>query len=167
MELNARTLPEGIQSGAAMMGLPEPRVKPDEIRRFSFADLNSFGPWILPRLRQRFPVSTEKEIASWLANQITANEALFICSRGAVAMFQRNFPSIGEKLTVREVFAYCTDEGLNALYAIYEDAIKWADRIGASEVAIGDASDISTRDVAKRFGKRTKTRTYTVLEIGK
>ena len=82
----------------------------ERMRRFSTADLNEHGGWILQRMLQVYPHLHEHTIAGYLRSMVDSNEHLFLNQPNSVALVQldRGF-TLEPESVVRERYVLARD----------------------------------------------------------
>jgi hypothetical protein len=135
---------------ALVQGIQEIDVAsvPIEMRRFSFADIQKHGHWLVPRMTKAFPELTENSAVGWLKGFVVSNEYLFLYQPTAVALFQLmpGYTLVPAKV-VQERFVWCEnpedkDQQLAAA-DFYREAYLWAERlVGIEHVIVDESSDV-------------------------
>ena len=134
---------------------PAPAATP---RRFSIADLNTHGAWVMKRLAKSYPEVHEQVIAGWLRSYINSNEHLFLSLPGAVALAQIvNSLDLDAKPVVVERFVWAANKAnpddVEAAASLYGHIAQWAKRLGCSILIVDEASDVPRDVIHDKFGR--------------
>ena len=130
----------------------------ERLRRFSTADLNTHGGWILERMLKVYPHLNERTIAGYLRTMVDSNEHLFLYQPNSVALVQLDSGfTLEPELVVRERYVLARDPN-NKLHVeeaagFYDHIKQWARHINAKIVILGDMSDVPLEQIQKRLGK--------------
>ena len=55
-----------------------PMVREGEVSRFTTADIPKYGPWLLPKLTQRWPQISQMTFSGWVMGWTAGNSFLFV-----------------------------------------------------------------------------------------
>lgn len=127
-------------------------------RRFSVADLNGHGGWVLRRLQKSYPEVHERVIAGWLRAYIDSNEHLFLYLPNAVALAERvNSLELDGKPVVMERFVWAVDKAnpdhVAEAASFYGHFAEWAKRMGCGILIVDESSDVPRDVIHDRFGR--------------
>jgi len=131
---------------------------PPAIRRFSSADLNTHGGWIMKRLMTKYTTRDERFMANFLNGLLYSNECMFLYQDHAVAMAQVvNTYSLELKPVVQERFVWCEDPN-NALHVIdaayfYDNIAQWARSMQIEKIVVQESSDVPHEKIKERLGR--------------
>ncbi len=130
----------------------------DRLRRFSTADLNVHGAWILARMLKVYPALNEHTIAGYLRTMVDSNEHLFLYQPNSVALVQLDSGfTLQPEPVVRERYVLAREPTNKAhveeAAGFYDHIKQWARHIGARIVILGDLSDVPLEMIHKRLGK--------------
>lgn len=144
---------------------PPPKIIPS-IRRFSLADLNWCGSWLIPRLVEARK-QPEQAIAGWLRSLIDSREHLFIAQQNSVALAEMwHTGGFRDPISVRERFVLANGEKHVAeAEAFYDEFARWAKQLGADALYVLECSDVSPDVVRAKLGTlREKKLTYVKMK---
>ena len=128
------------------------------MRRFSTADLNEHGAWLLARMLKVYPHLHERTIAGYLRSMVESNEHLFLYQPNSVALVQleRGF-TLEPESVVRERYVLARDpanvEHVKKAAQFYGHIREWARHLGVKIVVLGDMSDVPLDMIQKTLGK--------------
>lgn len=134
-----------------------PMAPEGTVSRFLPADVHKYGPWLIPKLTQRWPQISAMTFSGWVMGWTNGNTFLFVKLPNAVGLAEtfRQTPDL--TLRVREVFAFC--EGVeyeDQLVGIYKEFKRWARSLGATKIRdVGQASDLSNVRLRNNVGAKT------------
>jgi len=128
------------------------------IRRFSLADLNTHGAWILGRMLKVYPHLNERTIAGYLASSVENNEYLFLYQPNAVALVQLDGGyTLEPELVVRERYVLVRDprdkHQVEQAAGFYDAIKQWARHLNVKTVILGDMSDVPLDLIHKHLGR--------------
>jgi hypothetical protein len=130
----------------------------ESLRRFSTADLNEHGGWILQRMLKVYPHLHEHTIAGYLRSMVDSNEHLFLYQPNSVALVQldRGF-TLEPESVVRERYVLARDpdnpEHVKEAAQFYTHIREWARHLGVRIVVLGEMSDVPLAVISKNLGK--------------
>ena len=122
-----------------------PMVKPGAVSRFGPADVQKYGPWLIPKLTQRWPQVSAMTFSGWVMGWTNVNTILFVKTEHAVGMAEVFKETPDLKLKAREVFVFCNGvEHEDEAVLVYKEFKRWARSMGVDKIRnIGGASDLS------------------------
>ena len=134
-------------------------------RPFNLADLTGAGSWLIPRLKERYPLKNDGQLLGWLRGSIPDNANLFLRTAHAVILARCEQGFFATSPTAVECFVLASaPEFLGEAQALYDDMERWAQRIGASEMQVNVFSDVPPAYLKERFG-RTFVRQQTFVRL--
>jgi hypothetical protein len=140
-------------------------------KRVGLVEFNAHWGWLSPRLVERYPHRTQRDIFSYLM-AFTApsnNDHFFICNAGAIGLFTVVRFSL-ETPHVEEQFCLCDNPPDRCDFAekLYEPAGNWVRRLGIRDFVYMRCSDAASDFVARRearaLGQRTDKAKIMVME---
>lgn len=122
-----------------------PMVKPGDVTKFTVADVQRYGPWLIPKLTARWPQISAMTFSGWVVGWTSINTVLFIKTENAVGMAEIYKETPDLRLKAREVFVFCNGvEHEDEAVLIYKDFKRWGRTMGVDRIRnIGAASDLS------------------------
>ena len=142
---------------------PKPSMPPCRLNQIDFAKL---APWVLPKLRQKWPTYTDDTFLRWLHAYKSRNEHNAFCTEHALAVASQiadvRTPATyyAELLWVIHRPGY-VDDGI----ACVERLVEWAKHIKCYEFRYTKEGDIPLTVMTERV-KPTKTRPVHVITLG-
>ncbi len=137
---------------------------PIEMRRFSLADINKHGPWLIPRMVKAYPELTEYTAVGWLKGFMTSNEYLALSQPHGAALFQLmpGYTLVPAKV-IQERFVWVEnpkdDEQVLAAAEFYHEAYQWAERmVGIEHLIVDENSDVPKNIIEDTMIKGRKVR---------
>ena len=135
--------------------------------RVGLMELNRHWPWLVERLKGRYPLAAERELRAHLMGQIADNDALFICNEAAIALFvvirrPLQYPRVEEQFCIA-----VTAEQADFAEALYGPVGTWVRRLGIRDVDFLLFSDATAFVAAREAGaleRKTKTIKTMVME---
>lgn len=143
-----------------MMNTPAPSIDADfvPVRRFVFPDIADIGPWMLDRLRPKFPTLQDRNLHGWLRGAIDSSEYMFLKTPNAVGLAQRVNETMAESPVVIERFVLLAaaskekqSERIAEGMAIYEEFFRWSANVCATELRVLQISDVPPKALIDRF----------------
>jgi hypothetical protein len=119
-----------------------------QVRRFTPVDMPEWGPWVLRRLREKWPTISEGNLLGKVHAWSASNEFLFIRNDLAVGLAIAMHDNMDARLYVRAIFAFARDgaaqssPGEKAIVALYRHMREWAKSMQATRVYFSGRSDI-------------------------
>lgn len=128
------------------------------IRRFQRPDLDTHGPWLLPRFIAAYPQMDERRAASFLTSILTSNEHLFLCSEHGAALAQLfNGHSLVAKPVVYERFVWAKDPqnkvALAAIVQFYAHVQRWAKALSCETLVVEEMTDVPSDTIRAQLGR--------------
>lgn len=153
---------------AFQIELPDPASY--VVRGVNLPQLADFGEWLANRAAAVFPGYQHSHIFGWLRSISGTNGQSnfhFISTNNAVGLFEYRNEALQAKPRIIDHFVF-VKEGADVAegQALYRDAKRWANAIGASEIQINPKSDVPLKLVEEVLGKTTE-RKVTVYKVGK
>lgn len=160
---------------------PKPEVKvpatngavwhPPPFRRFERPDIERHGQWLLPRVVETFRHLDERRAASFLINQLYANEFMFLYNDHAVGLAEIVPENIWQpQPVVWERFVFLQDkedtrhieEGAD----FYTEFARWAQMKRATTIVVEQATDVPREDIKRKLGRIFSQETW-IAKAGK
>ena len=136
------------------------------LRRVARHDLMEKGQWLCKRLKERWPHLQNGSLLGWLINCCDSNEYLFIRTDKAFLLAQMQKEFVEPYPWVKELFVlaetsdakwpkdsdgetFQSQENASAVHqaaVLYEDLLRWAEKIGANEIIVDKFSDVPLED---------------------
>jgi hypothetical protein len=119
-----------------------------EIRRFALADIPGWGPWLLERLREKWPAISDATFVGKIRGFMGSNEFLFIRNDLAVGLATVMRDNMDGRPYVRAIFAFARDgaaqssPGEKAITGLYRHMRSWAKSMRATRVYFSGRSDV-------------------------
>lgn len=110
-------------------------------RRFSLADLEPFGLWLLDRLKGAYPHLDQRNFPGWLRGCMEGREYCFIRTDGCVGLAVIRNEPLQPQGDVHVLFAFRKDGSLAELGAIYGEIYRWAAMQGANRLYVEGEND--------------------------
>lgn len=131
---------------------PVPRT--ERIRRFSEADLSMHGSWILKRLQQAHPTSSERMLIGWLRNLNFDNASLFLATDSGAALFQMTSVfTLAHKPMIIERFVFAMEGHTAEAAEFYVQAADWAKTQSIEEIIVEQMSDVPHHLIKEKLGR--------------
>lgn len=117
------------------------------VSRFSLADIQERGPWLLARLTKKWPHLSEATFAGRIRAWIGSNSHYFTKTPHAIALFRVDrteldpLPIVSEVFVVSDAPRQQNSEAERCAVAIYRDAARWARGLAATRLIITEYSD--------------------------
>jgi len=137
-------------------------TKPVEIvSKFTMADMPNWGPWLLWKMKQRWPRLSERTYVSWLQNYIMSNQAFLRKTKHTLLFALIENEPLDPQPIVREILLYVTDmEFRDESAELYKELATWATSVRAKGICgIGIYSDllpIQVHAMLKKAGLKGK-----------
>jgi hypothetical protein len=151
-----------MNAPAATLEAPKPKPIPVLGRRFTEADINTYGQWLIDRLLKAFPHRNQRDMIGWLKDICWSNEYFFRCRPNAVALahLQKAHP-LAAKPQVKVIFVFAKKGNENEGLAFFTEIAEWAMSMDVEEVtSLTDLSDIPSTMIDEVLKTRTKTVVY-------
>jgi uncharacterized protein YjiS (DUF1127 family) len=119
-----------------------------EIRRCTVVDMPEWGPWLLGRLREKWPTIGNGSLLGKIGAWSASNEFLFIRNDLAVLLAIVMHDNVDGRPYVRAMFAFARDgapqssASEHAIVALYRRMREWAKSMRATRVYFSGRSDI-------------------------
>lgn len=145
------------------------------VRRVGLPDLQDKHRFLCARLKERWPHLQDRIIFGWLQGICGMNDFLFVRSERAFALFQKKQEFIDAFPIIEEVFVLAEDSNspdpehkrveneiaLDQAFALYDDALRWAQSLRASRIEVGifcpfeikDKDPKNSRTLKLKFGR--------------
>jgi hypothetical protein len=123
-------------------------VSRGEIRRCTVVDMPEWGPWLLGRLREKWPTIGDGSLLGKIGAWSASNEFLFIRNDFAVLLAIVMHDNVDGRPYVRAMFAFARDSapqssaGEHAIVALHRHIREWAKSMRAMRVYFSGRSDI-------------------------
>lgn len=78
----------------------------NEVRKFTLADMNECGQWMLTRMREHWPAVSDANFAGHVRQIMGANDRLLVRTAQAVALADLTYEPFDPRPVVRVVFAW-------------------------------------------------------------
>jgi|SRR6185437_4959663 len=157
--------PQSAQSTIPMRHPPKmetdtktPMLKEGEVSRFTPADVQKYGPWIIPKLTKRWPQISAMTFSGWVMGWTNGNTFLFVKLPNAVGLAEVFKETPDLRLKCREVFVFCESvEHEDQCVLIYKEFKRWARSLGVDNHIrdIGNASDLSSTRLRNNVNAQT------------
>lgn len=134
---------------------PAPVVEftPVPSRRFGLPDLHDKGPWLLSRLRVKYPHLQDKQLFGWIRGMIDSPESMFLRTEHAVMLAQIEHESLSALPTVIERFVLVeTADAMHEGTSLYVDMMRWARGLNAERMYVHLHSDVPLTHIEERLG---------------
>jgi hypothetical protein len=132
------------------------------VRRMTRPDLMDKAPFICRRLREKYQHKQDRELYGWLTTCCDSNEYFFNRSDRAYILAHCSRDFLEDRPSVREIFVlaettndkhpkgsdaekYQAQQNAIAIYeaaSLYEDLIRWCQKIGTDELMVDKFSDV-------------------------
>jgi len=151
--------------------MTEPALKIDPeyhpCRRVYRHDINEMGAFLCKRIKERWVHLQDRQILGWLITCAESNEYFFVRTDRAFLLAQSNRDFLEQYPWVKEVFcfayyddvkfdgdgkeaeAYRKEIKESAVFqaaSLYEDLIRWAQKICANEIIVDRFTDVPVKD---------------------
>lgn len=125
------------------------------IRRFSLADLEVHGRWMLPRLVRLYPHLNDRALKGWLRALIDSNEHCFLFAQHGVALAQvLSAHTLAPRPIVWERFVWSEDkEHVSDAATFYDHFAKWGRQMGCEVFVVAEMSDVPLDMIKERLGR--------------
>lgn len=145
------------------------RVEILPARRFTVADLNEHGGWIVHRLVKALPDLTAAGLRGWVSGLISSNSHLFLYQPHSVALAQLiSSDGLDTHPIVREKFVFAMDGGyVNEAAQLYVAMQQWAIGHGAPILEVEILTDVPHETIREVLGGRLFTRQQTFVRLQK
>ena len=134
-------------------------------RRFTVPDFNTYGMWIISRLKAKFPTMTDKTALGWLRGLMESNEYYFVTNEKAVLLAQMVHAGLDPAPKVREIFCLCQDGQMQAGADLYRSLAGWAKNIGTDEIIVMRLTDVSKPMIEEALGGKVASRTLNYVRL--
>jgi hypothetical protein len=125
-------------------------------------DIPVVSPWLLPKLQQRWPESTERGFQGRLLSYISSNHTCIICTRNAVGVAQE-ISDLRDPIQVVELIWITHNEGfLEDGLNVVRELVEWGWRRGAKEFRFTREGDIAIENLRGAIGARKSRTTHYV-----
>lgn len=131
---------------------------PPPFRRFERPDIERHGQWLLPRVSEAFPHLDQRQAASFLINQLYANEFMFLYNDHAVGLAEVIPENIWQPLpVVWERFVFLQDKEdarhIEEGAAFYTEFARWAVMKRAATIVVEQQTDVPHEVIKTRLGR--------------
>ena len=129
-----------------------------DVRRVSFADLkhDEWHQWLIRRCGERWPHIGTHNFTGHATAWANSNEHMFMRCGSATALAVRWTVPLAIRPVIREVFLFMEDKThptwRREALRLYRQMQIWAATLGADEVSIGHASDVTLGRLAEMTG---------------
>ena len=121
--------------------------------RVSMPDLDAWGPWLLKRLKHRFPHLSDRMFHGWLRGCMESNEFLFVRSTNAIGLAQVVRSPLQPMADVMEVFVLLKEEQIAEGVAIYDEFRRWTLNMGARDLIVDNFTDVPKEVIQANLGR--------------
>ena len=146
----------------------EPEYFPS--RRVALYDLNEYGAFLCKRMKEYWPHLQDRQILGWLqgcSNGPSSGEYLFIKTERSFLLAQSFQEFLEPCPWVKEIFCFAyyedarypaegdtvanyqkqvKESAILQAASLYEDLIRWAQKIGANEIIVDKFTDVPVKD---------------------
>lgn len=137
------------------------------VTRFGLPDINDLGMWIVGRLRPKFPHFQDNQLIAMFRARVDSNECLFRRTKHAVAMAELVHETMSPDTRIVERFVLVKDpKYVSEAVQLYDEILRWANSIGAKEIAVCEFTDVPKADIQTKLG-RLYVRETIVAKVGK
>jgi hypothetical protein len=141
-----------------------------EIRRFSLADISDWGPWLLERLREKWPTISDTTFVNKIRGYMGSNEFLFIRNDLAVGLAVVMRDNMDASPYVRAIFTFARDgaaqssKGEKAINRLYREMEQWATSMRAKRIYFSGRSDIGFARRQMLLSAEKETEIFSTIE---
>lgn len=146
--------PETVAPPAAPLP-PRPTIL--DIHRVSVVDIGEIGPWLIGRLKEKYPHHTDQALMSWLRSSTTDNECWFGRVKGRVGSGIGLF-TIHRRFLMRPWVeeAFClamTEDDVEYTALLYRPVRDWAVGQGCEKIIVQRFSDCTKGMITEEIGE--------------
>jgi hypothetical protein len=135
--------------------------------RVGMVELNHHWPWLVERLKGRYPLAAERELRSHLMGMLADNDAYFVCNEAAIALFvvirrPLQYPRVEEQFCIA-----MSPEHADFAEALYGPVGVWVRRLGIRDLdylLFSDATAFVACREAGALERKTKSIKTMIME---
>lgn len=124
------------------------------IRRVNLPDLSEKGQWLVDRLREKYPQHSDASLMSWLRSLTSEdNSRHFVRTERAFGLSEIRTDRMTAPVVVERFVLLEEGADISEGQALYLDIARWAENLGASDVALNNKSDVPRDFMEECLGK--------------